>query len=295
MTRNEERTQPPLEENLPWQLPPLLAGAVYRAKQILPVGVWRTITTPYWWWYNRGQHQLAGVLSGDLRASRQALHALQDSHSGERCFILGNGPSLRKTDLSPLRNEFTFGLNRIYLLFPELGFATSCLVSINTLVIQQCVEELRKLAVPKFVTWRARPWLRGVPDTIFLDTDYTPPETFAADVTGRVFEGSTVTYVALQLAFHMGFRQVVLVGVDHRFGAQGRPNATITSTAGDMDHFSPDYFGPGFRWQLPDLEASERSYRLARQAYENAGRQVIDATVDGALDVFPKANYGELF
>ena len=37
------------------------------------------------------------------------LAAFKDIHRGERCFIIGNGPSLKKTDLSRLRHEFTFG------------------------------------------------------------------------------------------------------------------------------------------------------------------------------------------
>ena len=52
----------------------------------------------------------------------QRLGALQDIHKGERCFIIGNGPSLKQTDLTKLKNEYTFGLNRIYLAFPEMGF-----------------------------------------------------------------------------------------------------------------------------------------------------------------------------
>lgn len=34
-------------------------------------------------------------------------------HSGERCFILGNGPSLDKVDVSLLKNEYIFGVNQI--------------------------------------------------------------------------------------------------------------------------------------------------------------------------------------
>ena len=130
---------------------------------------------------------------------------------------------------------------------------------------------------------------------IFLDTDYTPPSTFSEDVSGRVFEGSTVTYVALQLAFHMGFEEVALVGVDHQFSSSGRPNETVISDGGDPNHFSPDYFGEGFRWQLPDLEASEAAYRMAKKAYDQAGRRVVDATVGGRLNVFPKVRFESLF
>jgi hypothetical protein len=93
----------------------------------------------------------------------------------------------------------------------------------------------------------------------------------------------------------MGFQEVVLIGVDHNFVTQGKPNTTITSTGDDPNHFSGAYFGQGFRWQLPDLETSERGYRLAKEAYESAGRRVLDATVGGKLTIFPKADYNSLF
>ena len=268
---------------------------VYAAKRLTPAPIWRAMTTPYWWWYNRGRHQLAGAFSGRRKQSIRQLEAMRDIHKGRRCFILGNGPSLRKMDLSPLRDEFTFGLNRIYLLFPEMGFETSYFVAINTLVIEQCAEDIQALEMPKFITWRGRRWLRNDPKVIFLDTDYTDPPAFATDITGRVFEGSTVTYVAMQIAFHMGFEEVILIGVDHSFASKGRPNETVVSAGDDPNHFSPNYFDRGFRWQLPDLEASERAYRMAKEAHERHGRRILDATVGGKLDVFPKVDYGSLF
>ncbi|MFP3854641.1 MAG: 6-hydroxymethylpterin diphosphokinase MptE-like protein, partial [Anaerolineales bacterium] len=271
-----------------------LGRVVYWIKNITPKPLWRAATAPYWWWYNRARHQLAALFDGRRRRSVQVLKSMKDIHQGERCFIIGNGPSLKRMDLSPLRDEFTFGMNRIYLHFEEMGFETSYFVSVNTLVIEQCAEDIENLNIPRFITWRGRRWLDD-PEVIYLDTDYTDPATFSQDVTGRVFEGSTVTYVALQLAFHMGFEEVILIGVDHSFKTEGPPNVTVTSTGEDQDHFSSEYFGKGFRWQLPDLEASERAYELARQAYQAAGRRVLDATVEGALEVFPKVEYDSLF
>jgi len=268
---------------------------VYAAKRLAPGPVWRAMTAPYWWWYNRGRHQLAGALSPLRKQSIRQLRALRDIHKGQRCFILGNGPSLRQMDLSPLKNEITFGLNRIYLLFPEMGFETSYFVAINSLVIEQCAEEIRQLGMPKFITWRGRKWLRQAPGVLFLDTDYTDPPTFSTDVSGRVFEGSTVTYVAMQIAFHMGFEEVILIGVDHSFSSKGKPNETVISAGEDTNHFSPRYFDRGFRWQLPDLEASERAYEMAKEAYERHGRRILDATVGGKLEVFHKVAYESLF
>ncbi len=229
------------------------------------------------------------------RESIRKLAALKDSHKGERCFLVGNGPSLRSTDLTRLKGDFTIGLNRIFLAAAELGFMPSCLVSVNDLVIEQSAAELQALKMPKFFSWRSRRWLQMADDIHFIYTSYTGPG-FASDVTGRVWEGATVTNVALQLAYHMGFTTVILIGVDHNFtSAQGKPNETVVSTGADPNHFSGAYFGKGFRWQLPDLETSERGYRLARQAYEADGRCVLDATVGGKLQIFPKVEYESLF
>jgi hypothetical protein len=268
---------------------------IYRVKKFVPPPIWRAMTAPYWWWYNRARHQLAAVASSRRRESILELRKLQGRHNGERCFIIGNGPSLRQTDLSLLRDEVTFGMNRIYMLFDAMGFSTTYFVAINTLLIEQFAEDIKKLEMPRFITWRGRFWIADDPGVIFLDTDYTPPETFSADATGRIFEGSTVTYVALQLAYYLGFDEVVLIGVDHHFSTQGPANVTVVSEGDDPDHFSPSYFGKGYRWQLPDLEASERAYRLALRAYQSAGRRVIDATVGGKLAVFPKVDYKNLF
>jgi hypothetical protein len=179
-------------------------------------------------------------------------------------------------------------------MFPELGFATTYFLSVNNLVIEQSAEEIRGLPITKFLTWRARATLQPTDDTVFLYTTYTGRK-FAKDARGRLWEGATVTYVALQLAFHMGFNPVILIGVDHSFSTKGKPNTTVVSQGDDPDHFDAQYFGKGFRWQLPDLITSEIAYTMAREAYVNDGRQVLDATVDGKLTVFPKIDYDSLF
>ncbi|MNX67310.1 Beta-barrel assembly-enhancing protease [compost metagenome] len=93
----------------------------------------------------------------------------------------------------------------------------------------------------------------------------------------------------------MGFSEVILIGVDHHFVTSGAPNREVVSEGEDPNHFHPQYFGSGVRWNLPDLENSEVAYTLAREAYTEAGRQILDATLDGRLTVFPKVDYQRLF
>jgi len=228
------------------------------------------------------------------RESIRKLRALRDIHRGERCVIIGNGPSLNKTDVQKIRDEFTFGLNRIYLAWEQWGFSTSYFLSVNDLVIEQCAQEMMDLSMPVFVSWRSRRWLEPSENLHFLYTTYTGPK-FAKDVSKRLWEGATVTYTALQLAFHMGFSTVVLIGVDHSFASQGKPNQTVESQGDDPNHFSPQYFGKGFRWQLPDLDTSTIAYQMANRAFVEDGRQVLDATIGGKLDVFPKVDFDRYF
>jgi hypothetical protein len=237
---------------------------------------------------------LEAVMDPVRRATIRNIKKFRNKYQGERCFVIGNGPSLQKTDMTKLRNEYTFGLNRIYLMFEELGFSTSFFVSINDLVIEQSASEIQVLKIPKFVSWRSRKWLMPQDDLFFLYSTYTGPK-FAKNAASRLWEGATVTYVALQLAYYFGFSEVILIGVDHSFTTKGKPNATITSEGDDPNHFNPKYFGKGFRWQLPDLETSEIAYEMARHAFEADGRKVLDATVDGRLTVFPKVEYNSLF
>jgi 6-hydroxymethylpterin diphosphokinase MptE-like len=265
-------------------------------KRIVPSPLWHAGSQLYWGWYNRGRHVAARVTSPVWARNIKSLAAYENIHAGKRAFIIGNGPSLKGMDLGKLQNEITFGSNRIYLMFPEIGFSTTYLVSVNDLVLEQCAAEMAKLDTPKWVTWRARNHFTAGEKILFLDSDYTGKEDFNhTSLASRTFEGFTVTYVALQIAYLMGIREAILIGVDHNFATKGPANSVIVSSGADPNHFSGSYFGPGFKWQLPDLDGSERAYRLARQAYEADGRKILDATVNGKLKIFDKVNYRQLF
>jgi len=227
------------------------------------------------------------------RASIRRIVAMKNKHQGERCFIIGNGPSLRNTDLSLLKDEVTFGMNRIYLLFDRLGFVTTYYVSVNDLVIEQCTRDIVSLPCPKFISWHARHLIDFTDDMVFLYNHSQPM--FYTDITKGIWEGATVTYVAMQIAYYMGFQKVILLGVDHSFTTQGKPHTVVVSQGDDPNHFGPQYFGKGFRWQLPDLECSELAYHIAKYQFESDGREIVDATIDGKLQVFRKVDYRTLF
>ncbi len=195
-------------------------------------------------------------------------------------------------DLSPLRGEFTFGLNRVYLLFDRIGFATTFLVAINQLVAEQFVDDILAVESDKFLSWPARRYVADRRSVTFLRPTRGPR--FSRDVRSGIWGGATVTYAAMQLAYHMGFSEAILIGVDHSFATSGEPHKMIVSKGADPNHFDAGYFGKGIRWELPNLELSEVAYRLARNHWEADRRRIVDATVGGKLTVFPKVSFEQI-
>jgi hypothetical protein len=233
--------------------------------------------------------------SPKYRESMRRIRRYQNLHAGKRCFILGNGPSLKQTDLSLLNGEFSFCTNRIYLMLDQLGFKPTYYVCSNELIVEQCGRDIENLPMPKFIGWHNRDLLNFTNDMTFLWTRCGLRSWFFTDLTEGCWEGNTVTMVAIQLAYYMGFSDVYLLGVDHSYKFEGTPHAEQLSTGDDPNHFAPNYFGKGFRWHLPDLEGSELAYRVAKHMYQINGRRIYDATVGGKLQVFPKVNFNNLF
>jgi hypothetical protein len=230
-----------------------------------------------------------------IQDSHERIAVFQNKHLGQRCVIIGNGTSLNQMDLSFLKNEICFGLNKIYLGFSKWDFLPNYYVAVNSLVIEQSVEEIKNIPGPKFISNRGIPYLEPREDIFFIKTHPDPEADFCPNPIQGINEGSTVTYAAIQLAYYMGFETVVLIGVDHYFATSGMPHAEVLSETDDPNHFHPNYFGKGMKWNLPDLDTSEKYYKIAYGYFWANDRQILDATVDGKCPVFPKVDYRELF
>ena len=98
-------------------------------------------------------------------------------------------------------------------------------------------------------------------------------------------EGNTVTYAALQVLYYMGCQRVYLIGVDHSFQQTGAANSAQQLDGADPNHFDGGYFGGGQTWDLADLASSELHYRIAKERFEADGREIVDITVDGHLNI----------
>ncbi len=244
--------------------------------------------------YRHGKSLIKNRLRWDMKreswSSRRTLRYYRDQFEGEKAVILCNGPSLLDVDFDLLESSgvHTFGLNKINLLFDKVSFRPSFIVAVNSLVIEQNREFYNQTKIPLFLDTKAIKIGVGSRDNIAYLHSTSIKGEFARDCTWSIFQGHTVTYVAMQLAYHMGFQEVALVGCDHNFATKGPANKEVVSGEHDPNHFDPNYFANGAKWHLPDLFESEVAYKLAGDMYELTGRSLYNATTGGKLDIFPR-------
>jgi len=224
--------------------------------------------------------------------TRQTLAELQAVARGKPIIVVGNGPSLNETPLEEFSHLPSIGMNKIDLLYSRTEWRPSLVVCENDLVVRQNRSVFSDSEIPVFLAWKSR-WHIGRnenPNLHYFRSRAT--QAFSKNAGEWVAGlGWTVTYTALQFAYYLGGDPVVLFGVDHRFDSVG--SGIAKRTGPDVNHFDPGYFAPGQRWGLPDLTGSEKAYRAARLAFEEDGRQILDATIGGQLQVFTRIDLDE--
>lgn len=233
---------------------------------------------------------------------------LKDKWRGERCVIIGNGPSINQTDLGKLKNEFTFAVNGIFYKSEDMGFDPTFYVVEDSSVMKENVDAIRNYqASHKLFPTIYRQLHPKEPNVSFflMNRGFYEKESpsfciprFSVDAARRVYCGQSVTHINLQLAYYFGFQTVYLIGVDFSYvipESAIRDGDIITSTEDDPNHFHGDYFGKGKTWKDPKLHRVMLNYELARDMFAADGRKVVNATKGGALEVFERVNYDDIF
>jgi len=232
---------------------------------------------------------------------------LKDKWRGERCVIIGNGPSINDTDLTLLKDEFTFAVNGIFYKKDQMGFDPTFYVVEDDAVMRENKDAINAFKADyKFFPTEYK-HLHGEGDDVFFflknrgfyekSSPYCIPR-FSKDAARRLYCGQSVTHINLQLAYYLGFESVYLIGVDFSYvipDSAIRRGDLIVSTEDDVNHFHGSYFGKGKTWKDPKLHRVLLNYEISRDMFESDGRKVYNATKGGKLEVFERANYDETF
>ncbi len=233
------------------------------------------------------------------------LSKAKDIHKGERCFLLGMGPSLNKTDLTLLKNEYTFGVNGIYMVE---NFTPVYYAMISSAFWKTHVEGVKNVRCQRrFIPMDTKGELDSHVPTSWINFQrptrrqwgkVIPEPWYFSQKPHRVIQGGgTVLFICLQLAYYMGFNQAIILGVDHDYHQPkdfvDGSMVTVTSNT-DTGHFRRDYHPTGTSYQV-DLQAMERGYVLAKKMFEKDGREILNASPGTKLETYPLVDYESLF
>jgi len=258
-----------------------------------------------------GETASIGLLSCE-RALLARNSVFRNRHKGQRCFVIGNGPSLKTQDLSLLAREITFVMSGFwkhpivkqwqptyYVLADSVFFdgsqpmqkffadlhssihSTTFFMPLNAREVIQRVS-LLPLEQTYFVAFHGSPEIGwwGRPD-------------FARHVPGVI----SVSQLAIMAAMYMGCSPIYLLGLDHDWLAhrgmdmhfyEGKTVENHPRAHGDLGQIS---------YKL-DMEAQLRlwyAYEAMQKVANAEGIRIVNATNGGFLDVFERADYGSLF
>jgi hypothetical protein len=197
-----------------------------------------------------------------LSQNAENLRKLKNTHVDKRCFIIGNGPSLRIGDLDKLKDEITFAFNRIYLIFDKTEWRPTYYCSEDNKTIFKSNEEINQLNIENKFFPTNFPWDYNLH---FKFSDKNSEPKFSEDIVKGIYWGNTVAYSAIQMAIYMGMKEIYLLGIDHSFSKviNGKGEIIIDETA--KDYFTEMYNSDHDDLYIPNVELSTRSFLSARK------------------------------
>lgn len=199
---------------------------------------------------------------GDPYNLIKANKAIKDTHKGERCFILGNGPSLKTIDFKKLADEFVFSVNYFNLIegYQDAKTNVHLWMDLNTfdmrpevkedpVLLKRNFEDIIKENPVCFIPADAYPFVKKTGLDNDLDIKYVIPgrtmvdkKILDVDLTKTLYASSTVVQYAIQIAIYMGFSEIYLLGCDstniltHLNTILGQSNTSLHAYSSKIDN-----------------------------------------------------------
>ena len=230
------------------------------------------------------------------------LRKLKRIHEGQRCFIIGNGPSLTPNDLDILKthNEITFAFNRIFHIFDLTSWRPTYYISQDEKMLAGCQKEVEEIEakikfIPAELEWYYNINIKDCTLFHIENCDFNKKPLFSEDIAKRIYNSRTVVFTAIQIAVYMGFKEIFLLGVDHHFHTSMNSKGKIVVDQSAKDYFSDKYNEDKEHLYIPNTDLSTLAFIAAKEYAETHNIKIYNATRGGKLEVFPRVEFNQLF
>ncbi len=233
-----------------------------------------------------------------LNNNGRRLMEMKDCHKGERCFLIGNGPSLSPEDLHLLKDEYTFGTNMVYKIFDQTDWRPSFHCVSDSIYATKLRDELyNNVKSPLFTIEKTyHKMTKRTLDTTYVHTIASERYKVRGNIFAYCMVKATVLSLAAEFAFHMGFSEIYLLGVDctnpHAAGGHFTDNYTTKEIAQtDISRIKTRMNKENVTTEQIGEHIIDRSlfvYRLLKKYADRHGIKIYNATRGGNLEVFPR-------
>jgi hypothetical protein len=237
--------------------------------------------------------------------NRRRLEVLENAYPGGKCFVIGNGPSLRAEDLTALKDAgiFSFASKRINAIFDRTPWRPDVWAASDLGYIEGHRDEISSMAgfikmLPCQTIINLNQPMEDVLFFPFIQAERTPAW-FNLNILKGIHFYATITIKLINIAAYMGFREIYLLGVDHDYPVHRDSNGKAVYTAGTQVHFSADYQTPEEKRKSEQaaeelahgIEIMDRSFRDVKYYCDQMGVRVVNATRGGKLEAFPRESF----
>ena len=225
---------------------------------------------------------------------------LHNKYEGETCYIVGNGPSLTLDDLKKLKDKHCFAFNRIYETFDKTDWRPEFYMVLDNDVMKTVAKNIRKIdSKYKLLNIMGKTMgIKGDKNTIFFcsfgpyrvkEFNYVK-KSISEDVSKYISLNYSVTGAAIETAIYLGFKRIVMVGMDHNYSRYIDKNGI-----GHCDDSVQDYSlmtKHDFVYFIYK-DALESCFECYRKYCESNGIEIVNATRGGKLEVLQRVNFDD--
>lgn len=210
-------------------------------------------------------------------------------HRGNRCFIIGTGPSLKIDDLNKLGGEYTFSVNSIINFYEKTDWRPSYYCIVDPRVYEALEDQLVKYQeiISFYPTNRIKTNILSGPAFPLDCSDMYKAKTdgvlrltkFGTNPKKAFYDGATVVYATMQIAAYMGFKEIYLLGVDCNYGY------TKNFHNRELEYNSDKY---KYRDTKDTGKVMIEAFKIAKKYADENGIKIYNTSEGGMLDVFER-------